>query len=95
MTKIYGIKKVAGEMKRIPYGFHLEIWACKKGKDYEVWTSDLLSFGWWTAYKDNPEYVRIDGFIDRYQYETNWMEGRTPSITESIRAVIEDAFSTE
>lgn len=91
-AKIYGIKKVASEMKHIPYGFHLEIWACKKNDDYEAWTSELLTSNSWTVYKSNPEYVRIDGLVERYQYETEWMEDRQPSITESIRAVIEEAF---
>lgn len=91
-AKIYGIKKVASEMKHIPSGFHLEIWACKKNDGYEVWTSALLTPGSWTVYKNNPEYARIDGLVGRYQHDTEWMEDRTPSITESIRAVIEEAF---
>lgn len=91
-ARIYGIKKVAGEMQHIPSGFHLEIWACKKSDGYEVWTSALLTPGSWTVYKNNPEYARIDGLVGRYQHDMEWMEDRTPSITESIRAVIEEAF---
>lgn len=95
MTEIKGIKKVAGEMKRIPSGYHLEIWAYKKGGDYEVWTSALLTSGSWTVYKSNPENVRIDGLVGRYQCTAGWAENRTPSITESIRAVIDDAFDED
>lgn len=91
-AKIYGIKKVASEMKHIPNGFHLEIWACKKNDGYEVWTSALLTPGSWTVYKSNPEYVCLDRAIREYRDCNEDLYGKRPSITESIRAVIEEVF---
>lgn len=88
-ARIYGIKKVASEYKNIPAGFHLEIWACKTNDGYEVWTSELLTVGSWTWYKDHPEYKRIDAAVRDYRYRA---VDRYPSVTEGIRVAIERVF---
>lgn len=92
MVKIYGIRRVAHEMKNIPPGFHVDIWACKNGENYKVWASELLTSESWTEYEKRPDYLKLNYVISEYIDRIRRKENRTPSITECINEAIRIAF---
>ena len=64
-TKIVGIKKAAHDMLWAPKGFHCEIWAKRKGKKVELWTSEYLTSESWTAGIEG--FTRIDRYVRQYK----------------------------
>lgn len=58
--KMTGIKRVAGEMRKIPAGYHMEI--CYSSKFDEVGCSDILDANSWVEHKNGEwECVMLAG----------------------------------
>lgn len=60
MVTIKNLRKVVSEYKHVPEGCHVEIWGTRNGDVVELWTSEYLTRGSWTEYKNEPSYINLD-----------------------------------
>lgn len=84
--KTIGIKRVVGEYKRVPYGFHVEIWGrMRRSGDVEVWTTDYLSQNCWTINHREDEH-KLDGLMREY------MEEDGLSMTDALKKAVAETW---
>ncbi len=95
MTTIKNLRRTVSEYKNVPKGFHVEVWSRQNHRgEVELWTSELLSPTSWTEYRDNPEFVKLDGEIRQIRTEDECF-GVKRSYTDTIKMAVERKWGTE
>lgn len=89
MTTIKNLRRTVSEYKNVPKGFHVEVWSSMNHKgEVELWTSEYLTQNSWTEYRDNPEFVKLDGMMSLIR-EEDLYDGVKRSLTDTIRLAVE------
>ncbi len=82
--KIAGLKKVISELNACPEGYHYEVIGKKKNDgSYEVWTSDLLSQGWWAVVTDTSERCLLPLIMENRECGRSWSESIKMALLEA------------